>query len=199
MRFMHYEYMHCENVDCILITSRNSGLKHLTLHENSLEVKEMEENDAISLLLKAACLDEFEKGLQAEAFKIVNELFCIPLAIDQAGAFIAYGDIDIRDYLDEYSQYREKLLSYPAFKGASRYNRTVYGTWELSFEEIEKRAQSDDSQGAEVAKSAMFLLGIFAFFHFDGISDEIFSYAATQEHEEYRDNEQRSVLPLQAL
>ena len=45
----------------------------------------------------------------------------------------------------------------------------------------------------------MFLLAIFAFFHFNGITEEIFSYAATQEHEEYRDNEQRSVLPLQAL
>ena len=40
----------------ILITSRNSGLRHLTLHENSLEVKEMEENDAISLLLKSCLL-----------------------------------------------------------------------------------------------------------------------------------------------
>ena len=87
----------------ILITSRNYGLKHLTLHENSLEVKEMEKNDAISLLLKAACLDKSKEDLQAEASKIVNELFCIPLAIDQAGAFIAYGDIDIRDYLDDYS------------------------------------------------------------------------------------------------
>jgi len=82
----------------ILITSRNSGLKHLTSHESSLEVKEMEENDAISLLLKAAGLDESEVDLQAEASKIVNELFCIPLAIDQAGAFIAFGDIDIKDY-----------------------------------------------------------------------------------------------------
>jgi hypothetical protein len=54
----------------------------LTLHENSLEVKEMERNDAIFLLLKAACLDESQEGLQAEASKIVNELFCIPLAID---------------------------------------------------------------------------------------------------------------------
>ena len=152
----------------IMITSRNYGLKHLTLHENSLEVKEMEENDTISLLLKAACLDEFQEDLQAEASKIVNELFGIPLAIDQAGAFIAYGDTDIRDYLDEYSQYREKLLSYPAFKGASKYNRTVYGTWELSFKEIQQRAQSDDSQIAEAAKSAMFLLAIFSFFHFDG-------------------------------
>ena len=42
----------------------------------------------------------------------------------------------------------------------------------------------------------MFLLAIFVFFHFDGITEEIFSYAATQEYEEYGDNEQRSALPL---
>jgi tetratricopeptide (TPR) repeat protein len=180
----------------ILITSRNSGLKHLTLQESSLEVKEMEENDAISLLLKAACLDESQEDLQVEASKIVNELFCIPLAIDQAGAFIAFGGTDIRDYLDEYSQYRERLLSYPAFKGASKYNRTVYGTWELSFKEIQHRAESDDSQRAVAAKSAMFLLAVFAFFHFDGITEEIFSYAATEEHREYGHNEQISALPL---
>ena len=180
----------------ILITSRNSGLRHLTLHENSLEVKEMEENEAISLLLKAACLDESQEDLQVEACKIVNELFYIPLAIDQAGAFIAFGDRDIRDYLDEYSQSRERLLSYPAFKGASKYNRSVYGTWELSFKEIQQRAKSDDSQRAEAANSAMFLLAIFAFFHFDSITQEIFSYAAIQKHKKNEDREQRSALPL---
>ena len=180
----------------ILITSLDSGLKFLTLHENSLEVKEMEENDAISLLLKAACLDESEEDLQAEASKIVNELFCIPLAIDQAGAFIAFGDTDIRDYLDEYSRYRERLLSYPAFKGASTYNRNVYGTWEFSYKKIQQRAKGDDSQRAEAANSAMLLLAIFSWFHFDGIIDEIFSYAATQEHGKNGDHEQRSALPL---
>jgi len=177
----------------MLITSHNSGLKHLTSHESSLEIKEMEKNDAISLLLKAACLDESQEDLQAEAAKIVNELFCIPLAIDQVGAFIAFGDTDIRDYLEEYSQYRERLLSYPAFKGASKYNRTVYGTWGLSFKEIQQRAQGDDSQQAQAAKSAMFLLAMFAFFHFDGIIEEIFSYAATQG---YGDSEQSPALPL---
>ena len=180
----------------ILITSRNSGLKHLTLHENSLEVKEMEENDAISLLLKAACLDESQEDLQAEASKIVNELFCIPLAIDQAGAFIGFGDTDMRDYLNEYSRYRERLLSYPAFQGASTYNRSVYGTWELSYKEIQQRAKSDDSCRAKAASSAMLLLAMFSFFHFDGISEEIFSYAATQGNEKDGDNEQRSALPL---
>ena len=102
-------------------------LKHLTLHENSLEVKETEKEEAISLLLKAAELDEFQEDLQAEGSKIVNELFCIPLAVDQASAFISFGDTDIKDYL-EYHQHRKILLDYPAFKGASKYNRSVYGT-----------------------------------------------------------------------
>ena len=156
----------------------------------------MEENDAISLLLKAACLDESQEDIQAEASKIVNELFCIPLAIDQAGAFIAFGGTDIRDYLDEYSRYRGRLLSYPAYKGASTYNRTVYGTWELSLKEIQQRVNSDDSQRADAAKSAMLLLAMFAFLHFDGITEEIFSHTATQEHEKNGDNQQRSALPL---
>ena len=180
----------------ILITSRNSGLRHLTLHENSLEVKEMEESDAISLLMKAGCLNESQEDLQAQASNIVNELFCIPLAIDQAGAFIDFGDTDIRDYLKEYSRYREKLLSYPAFKGASTYNRTVYQTLELSYKEIQHRAKSDDFQRAEAASSAMLLLAMFSFFHFDGISEEIFSYAATQKYEKNGDIEQISASPL---
>ena len=180
----------------VLITSCNFGLKHLTSHKNSFEVKEMEENDAISLLLKAACLDESLEDLHAKASKIVNELFCIHLAIDQAGAFIAYGDTDIRDYLEEYSQYRKRLLSHPAFKGASTYNRSVYGTWELSYNEIQKRAKSDDSQRAEGASSAMLLLAMFSFFHFEGINEEIFFYAATQEQEKIGDKEWRSALPL---
>ena len=41
----------------ILITSRNFTMRNLTSPENSLEVTEMEENDAIKLLLKASCLD----------------------------------------------------------------------------------------------------------------------------------------------
>ena len=181
----------------ILITSRNFGLRHLTLHENSLEVKEMEENDAISLLLKAACLGESQEDLQAEASKIVKELFCIPLAIDQAGAFIAYGDINIGDYLEEYSCHQGRLLSYPAFRGASKYNRTVYGTWELSWEQIKQKAESDDCQKARGANSALLLLSLFAFFHFDGITEEIFSYAAAaQKHEKSEDHEERAVLPL---
>ena len=41
----------------ILITSRNSAMMTLTSPQNSLEVTEMEERDAIGLLRKASCLE----------------------------------------------------------------------------------------------------------------------------------------------
>ena len=162
----------------ILITSRNPTMRSLTSPENSLEVTEMEENDAIKLLLKASCLDPSTMEFQAEASKIVKELFYLPIAIDQAGAYIASGVTTIGDYLAKYSEHRKTLLSYSEFKGASKYNRTVYETWELSYREIQQRAESDDSHRANAAKNAMLLLALFPFFHHEGITEEIFSYAA---------------------
>ena len=164
----------------ILITSRNSTMQCLVLPENSLEVTEMEEREAVLLLLKASCLNSFNMDLKAEASKIVKELCCLPLAIDQAGAFIASGATSIGNYLDKYLHHRETLLSHSEFTGASKYNKSVYGTWELSYKEIQKRAASGDFHKARAADSALFLLGLFPFFHHESISEEIFSYAATQ-------------------
>ena len=164
----------------ILITSRNSTMRNLTSPENSLEVTEMEENDAIELLLKASCLEPSSIKFQTEASKIVKELFCLPLAIDQAGAYIASGATTIGNYLAKYFEHRKVLLSHSEFAGASKYNRTVYETWELSYKEIQQRTESDDSHKANAANSAMLLLDLFPFFHYEGITEEIFSYAALE-------------------
>jgi len=179
----------------ILITSRNSAMQRLTSFENSYEVEEMEEDDAILLLLKAACLDTSRTELKTEASKIVKELFHIPLAIDQAGAYIASGATNIRDYLSKYYQHRETLLSHSEFKGASKYDRTVYGTWELSYQEIQRRAESGDLDKAKAAQSAMLILGLFVFFHHDGIMKDIFSYAAIHKHVHHHKNS-RPALPI---
>jgi tetratricopeptide (TPR) repeat protein len=164
----------------ILITSRNSAMRTLTSPENSLEVIEMEEKDAIGLLLKACCLESPTSDVQVEASRIVKKLFCFPLAIDQAGAYIASGATTIGDYLAKYSEHQKMLLCHSEFTGASKYNKTVYETWELSYKEIQQRAESDDSHKANAANSAMFLLELFPFFHHEGITEEIFSYAALQ-------------------
>jgi hypothetical protein len=162
----------------ILITSHNSTMKTLTSPENSLEVTEMEEMEAIGLLLKASCLASPTSDVQVEASRIVNELFCFPLAIDQAGAYIASGATTIGDYLAKYSEHQKTLLSHSEFTGASKYSRTVYETWELSYKEIQQRATSNDSHKANAAKSAMLLLELFPFFHHEEITEDIFCYAA---------------------
>ena len=164
----------------ILITSRNSAMMTLTSPESSFEVTEMEEKDAFELLLTSSCLKSPTSDVQVQASKIVKELFCLPLAIDQAGAYIASGATSIGDYLAKYSKHRKTLLSHSEFAGASKYSRTVYETWELSYKEIQQRAKSDDSHKANAANSAMLLLEVFPFFHHEGISEEIFSYAAVQ-------------------
>src|SRR5271155_1748819 len=82
----------------ILITSRNRSMGRTVSFENIIEINEMEELDAITLLLKAGCLDPLPEHIQA-AKEIVTELGCIPLAVDHAGAYIEAGRCDINNYL----------------------------------------------------------------------------------------------------
>lgn len=69
----------------IVITSRNVGLKRISL--KSQKIVEMPEEEASSLLLKSAALDGMSEhnGLVR---KLVSELGGIPLALDQAGAYM---------------------------------------------------------------------------------------------------------------
>ena len=99
----------------ILVTSRNRSHGRLVSYENSLEVDQMAEKEAISLLVKASHLAELPQNTSCIAQQIVNELCCLPLAVDQAGASIEAGLCNIDDYLEHLSQHRKKLLNHPSF------------------------------------------------------------------------------------
>ncbi|KAF8982722.1 hypothetical protein BDQ17DRAFT_1261964, partial [Cyathus striatus] len=79
------KYLPPGNIGNILITSRNPALRRIATHENSMEVTEMNEATAIDLLLKTS---GFGNQYRNEAQQIVNNLYCLPLAIDMAGAYI---------------------------------------------------------------------------------------------------------------
>ena len=163
----------------VLITSRSRSLGRLTQFENSLEIDNMEEEDAISLLLKASGHVDQADTIWEMARQIVTELCCLPLAVAQAGASIEAGLCNVDDYLDLYSEKRKELLSYSIFKGASEYQQTVYGTWELSFKEIESRASRDsDLEDVQRAQMAILILKIFAFMHYESIDENIFKHTA---------------------
>ena len=83
----------------ILITSRNKELMRITLKENSMEILEMEEEEALSLLSKSAMQDYTSQNLRTLAKQLVLKLGGIPLAIDQAGAYMLTCGCSLNDYL----------------------------------------------------------------------------------------------------
>jgi Tetratricopeptide repeat len=180
----------------ILITSRNQSMGRIvTLLENSIEINEMEELDAITLLLRASCLNSLDEHIEP-AKEIVIELGCIPLAVDHAGAYIAAGKCNINTYLRLFSLHRQALMTDVTFGGASNYNQTVYGTWDLSFKQIEQRASEQSTTGnAQAAQAAILILQICAFYHHSNISLEIFRSAAEKSRKHDVDTEVAEKLP----
>ena len=180
----------------ILITSRNRSMGRVVSFENSIEIHEIEKSDAITLLLKASCLGAVAGHLQA-ANDIVNELGCIPLAVNHAGAYIEAGKCGINNYLRQFLLHCQVLMSDATFTGASNYDRTVYGTWDLSLKEIKKRANGQSSsENAQAAQAAILILDICAFFHHSDISKEIFQSAAEESRKQSIDSELAEKLPM---
>ena len=179
----------------ILVTSRNKSLGHVTTYENSLEVCQMPQNEAILLLLKASHLTGTSGHVHDLAQSIVNELCCLPLAVDQAGAAIEAGLCSIDNYLENLSQHQVRLMNHPMFKGASQYNRTVYETWDLSFCEIESRAKTrTSSQDGEAAHAAILILQTAAFFHHENILEAMFRTASTSFNSKYYEKLDKRVI-----
>ena len=179
----------------ILITSRNRSMGRVISFENIIEINEMEEADAITLLLKASCLDASAEHIEV-AKNIVTELGCMPLAVDQAGAYIEAGRCSIDKYLQQFSLHRQTLMTDATFRGASNYDRTVYGTWDLSFKEIKRRASGQSSvRDAQAAHAAILILQICSFYHHSNISKDIFRSAAEEYREHMVDSEGAEILP----
>ena len=103
----------------------------------------------------------------------------MPLAIDQAGASIEAGLCNIDNYLEHLCQHWKKLMNHPSFRGAPQYNHTVYETWDLSFNEIESRANNkSDGHGSIAAQAAILILETAAFLHHENIIKAAFRKAA---------------------
>ncbi|KAF8700560.1 hypothetical protein AX14_000683 [Amanita brunnescens Koide BX004] len=141
----------------ILITSRSVELKRISL--TSFKVLNMAEEEAATLLLKSAALDGMTRNNSNIVRRLASELIGIPLALDQAGAFML-------------------TTQYSGFKGASDYATTTYGTWDIPMQKIEKMVQGQMGEEAGAAQSAIKILRNFAFLHHANIPEALFKNAA---------------------
>src|SRR6201996_5534385 len=92
-----------------------------------------------------------------------QELHCLPLAIIQAGAFVAKSG-NLGDYLALYFGNKTRLLSEKPGQSHDDYAWTVYTTWQISFEQL--------------SPGAARLLQLCSLIHYEGISEDIFKNAS---------------------
>ncbi|KAJ7028282.1 P-loop containing nucleoside triphosphate hydrolase protein, partial [Mycena alexandri] len=164
----------------IIITSRNPELRSYGAHTS---VSDMEEADAITLLLRSANQENSEESLNV-AGKITKELYYLPLAIVQAGAFISKSE-DLEGYLALYHENQARLLSEKAVQSHDHYAWTVYTTWQISFDQLSQPAAT--------------LLQLCSFLHYTGISEDMFSYASKYSFPSWNPPKEELQEPLEFL
>ena len=119
------------------------------------------------LLAPELPLEAASSADQALARQLCDELGGLPLALDQAGAYIQENACRLSDYLQWYHKRRTVLLGQRGDL-AEDHPEPVATTWSLSFERMEQRSAA-----------AADLLRLCAFLHPDAIPEEIITQGAT--------------------
>jgi tetratricopeptide (TPR) repeat protein len=135
------DFMPLESSGHILLTTRAQFTGAIA---NSLEVEKMERAEGALLLLRrakklaaGAPLEQAPAPDRSLAEAVVRELDGLPLALDQAGAYIEETNCGLSGYLDLYRTHRKDLLQRRS-KLRSEHPEPVATTWSLSFQKVEQ-------------------------------------------------------------
>ncbi len=140
----------------LLLTTRAHAIGSLA---NGIEVEKLDTRQGMLLLLRRAKILRHEASLddapvvdRTVAEAIVKEMDGLPLALDQAGAFIEETQCSVANYLDRYRQRHDLLLKRRGGPGKD-HPEPVATTWSLSFERVEQL----DPLAAELLRYCAFL------------------------------------------
>jgi tetratricopeptide (TPR) repeat protein len=166
-------YIPAGNFGHILITTRNpNNVMHATVGEK--QFRDMEPDDAVSLLLKAADLADSDSQHNSKrrsiAFHIAKALGYLALALVHVGATIQRKICRLEEYLTEYTKNRKEMMMSGIASSADSSSMTIIATWEVSYKRIESLHTTE-------AKDATDILRIFAFLHFEHIPEALFEKA----------------------
>ncbi|KAH8822497.1 hypothetical protein DL96DRAFT_1684206 [Flagelloscypha sp. PMI_526] len=122
----------------VLITTRNRDVRSHAPKCN-IWVDRLGVEDAMELLLRGVDVQESSE-IQNLALKIVQELGCLALAINQARAFLASGLCTPSSYLRLYVKNRKSFMEDKSIQTTDEYEYTVYTTWAVSFNKLSPAA-----------------------------------------------------------
>ncbi|KMU81442.1 hypothetical protein CISG_09013 [Coccidioides immitis RMSCC 3703] len=107
----------------------------LNLAPGGHSVEPLDEQTAVGLLLEKAAIGSPTVDNLKQATAVVRGLGYLPLAIDQAGAFIRRRQKSLKDYHRLFQDKQYEILN--VAPGVSGYEKTVATLWELSFRQLE--------------------------------------------------------------
>jgi tetratricopeptide (TPR) repeat protein len=126
----------------VLITSRNPNWGGVA---KVLPVEVFEPTEAVDFIFRRTNQDD-----QASAEALATETGRLPLALEQAGAYIKESGIKLSDYLARFRKNRAEILK----RGKpTNYLDTVATTWDLSFQAVKAKSQA----GADLLVLCSFL------------------------------------------
>jgi tetratricopeptide (TPR) repeat protein len=134
----------------ILLTSRARLFDTLGI-ARPLALEKLQPEEALRFLYKRTARAQSDPAEQKAAEQLAAELGYLPLALEQAAAYLAAKMARFQDYLASYRQQRLALLN-KAQPRVGDYPASVANTWALNFQEIEQV-----SVPAEVLRVSAFL------------------------------------------
>ena len=156
----------------VLLTTRAHSTGTLA---QRLEIEKMGLEEGTLFLLRraqrlkgAAGLESVKPAIREQAQAIVAALDGLPLALDQAGAYIEEMECSLSDYLKYYQTRRRKLLRARGDENAG-HPEPVATTWSLSFEKV-----------MQASAAAAALLRLCAFLHPDEIPETLLMEGASE-------------------
>src|SRR5581483_8220561 len=156
----------------VLLTTR---LQALGTVAQGIDVEKMGLNESVSFLLHrtrllspGASLDQVSEENKAQAAEVFTALDGLPLALDQAGAYIEETGCGLPQYLNLFATRRKELLLRRG-RHPIEHPDSVAATWSLSFQQVEQESPA-----------AVDLLSLFAFLNPESIPEEVITLGATE-------------------
>jgi len=150
-----------------LFTTRTQAVGEMAV---PIEIDCLEEMTGGILLVRRARLVDWQLAMEdvprqlrdqdwQTAQEISSEFEGLPLALDQAGAYIEQTSLSLSDYLCRYREYTPQMLQ---FESKGQYPTSVYVTFQMALEKVEQRSPL----AGEVLRMCAFL-------HPDGIPTKL--------------------------
>src|SRR5947209_5937249 len=169
-----HRFVTVDRQGAVLFTTRRQVTEPVA---QALELGVLPDHESMIFLLKRTKLLAFDRALDdasantiAAARIITQELGNLPLALDQAGAYILETGCSFTEYIDVLRKRRAELLRRRAGRGIpTDHPESVATTFTLNFQRIQQRNET-----------AAELLRVCAFLAPDDIGEEIFTQGASE-------------------